>query len=796
MNQQIDPSRTYAVVVSVEQYADSAWNVAGPYADACAFVRWLTERCSVPAGNVRVLAAQLPGSSGVMPRGVVTAEPNAGTVSELFLEGLADLDADLLWVFWSGHGVLDSSAGHVVLLSDSTVRTKKAVQVSALHRALQSARIGQNDGQGVRKAVLAVNACQNQPRLESLTEVPVVPHQLQAVNRGLFALTACGTAQRARIAPAGGQADGLAASIFPRALLAALDDGSLRVLPDMHEVADSVDEQLADWRTAKATGQQLSLQRLNWEGRTRVTGSFVLEPTGDEQRLAAAVEVLLPTPEGRTDAARALSAHVPVLVPLADQAEAPSTQDLVTAAARTAHGLPTLLHQLATGPHAPQDPNALDRARAAAKRVRPDEFLTADEFTTLTGLFGRCGVPDLRAAIRPDRVLRPHAPDEEDDESLICAVEAAGLPHGAVPPPLLHLVAVVAAEADATKTSAPDTDGDMAHRGEDVTGKTPAPVPHSAQKHPEPEEAGPSGGSGGPASDASGLYAWATAVAKRLGIPQQTVDAQFTKAVQDVERRRSHRAWLQIRIDAENPDQEPGSGSYACRAWLADPASGPQPVPLPRSFAPWSRLRLHIGEAIEPHLVDADRPLGVEFFLPPGQLELQVERIPVRHRDMDGVLLGSQAWVVVRLARRQTPWSQRWDVMGADLSPGEQHWLRRPADNVTALSRALEAAPSAGCVHLHGDAPEFSEALARCAFHGVPVITWHRKLAGRRPDPDIHDICCQVHPYQLPDDIRQLRDNQDTAGWPGCDHLVLLWDDPRRLPPRFRPRTPGRNGGT
>ncbi|MFE2424426.1 caspase family protein [Streptomyces hokutonensis] len=761
MTDGIDPRRTHALVVAVEEYEDEEWNVSGPYADACAFISWLVDGCGVPDTNITLFASPLPASRPgaqdppVLPAGLLTRqrEASSAVVSRHLQEGMEHLETDLLWVFWSGHGLIDASGSHVLVLSDSTVRTKRVIDVDALQLALQSQRVGVRRGAGVPKIAVAVNACQNQPREDCISKVEVGVQQTSVTERGMFIMHACSTGQQARIAPRGTRIPGGAASLFPQTLLKYLDDGTRRVLPDLHQVSDRVDAEFEVLRKKRLTRQQPGLLRRNWEGRTTASGEFLVPPTAEESQLATLLETVLPDGSAREACAAQLKRRLPIVVPVSVGAAEPTAQQIVTAAARTPHGVPTLLDLLAVLPQARTGDDTLREIQEAGWQLRPNEFLTGEEHAQLMALLAAAGLPDPRTAALYDRRLRHHVAAARDEDALLRSLEAAGCRRdsGAIPP-LLRFTSLVAAEAGV-------------HAGTD-----------------------------------GGLAAWGSHVARRTG-HTTVLAAQFAAARKEAARRRSDKAWLLIRLHVDDPEALTGAARYTHSAWLVDSANPhPQALPCPagRRFAPWRHTQLALAELIEP-LLDLRREgaedrvdLAVEFFLPHSQLELQVERIPVCHRGVDNVALGQLATVVVRCAgRRRTSWDRRWKACHRIELPGTHHWLRHDADDLPALKTALNKNPLVGCVELWGTGAEFTPALMYCAEVGVPVMAWHRRVDGVRPDDDLADLRV-LHPRQLPEEVRQLRGEADEPAVCGKNHLVLLWDDPGRLPPRIRPRAPGR----
>ncbi|GAA0544722.1 hypothetical protein [Streptomyces mordarskii] len=756
-NTAVHPTRTHAIVVAVERYEDPKWNVSGPYSDARAFISWLVNACQVPEKNITLLSSALShdradDGRAALPGGIDLLPADSTTVSRLLQEELTTLEADLLWVFWSGHGLIDTNGEHVLLLADSTPLTKRGVGVDSLQRALQSKRVGSHQGAGVAKVAVAINACQNQPWIDHIAKTELLVSHTYVTDRGLFVLHACSTGQKARVAPRDMQRDGTAASLFPRMLLRYLDDGSADVLPDLLQVSESVDAEFVRLRQAGLTSQTPSTLRRNWSGKTAVTGTFAHPPTEREQRLADLLCDVLPNARIRDACAQRLTAGVTAVVRVSDDSETPTVEQLVTAAARVHHGVPTLLDLLPSLPEVCFDAEHLSELRAAAEDLRPDEFLTGGEHVELVVLLASLDIEDLRILAGYDRRLRPHLPSMPTDAAhLVRAFEAAGYRTDAASMPiLLRFVALVAAEA------------------------------------------------GSPTSTtANGLRAWCDRVAGRLRLAPQTVSAHWSEAVLDAARRRCETAWILIEVTIDDPEADPGKAAYACSAWLLDPATGPQRLDYPSGYFTWRQTHQLVAELLEPYIAVRSVDLAVEFFLPESHLELQVERIPLRHRGADNVHLGTIVPVVVRCAHRHAgrripqQWTARWQECGkVSTVSDEQHWLVHDAADLFSLRDALVDRPDVGCVELIGGHLEFTPALVCCVQSGVPVLTWHRRLDDRRPGGDLSHLRRSVPPSRLPEEVRQLR--ADTSTWSEAHHLVLLWDDPQRLPPRLRLRTPGR----
>jgi hypothetical protein len=89
-----------------------------------------------------------------------------------------------------------------------------------------------------------------------------------------------------------------------------------------------------------------------------------------------------------------------------------------------------------------------------------------------------------------------------------------------------------------------------------------------------------------------------------------------------------------------------------------------------------------------------------------------------------------------------------------------------------------------------GNAEASSDALAACIDSGTPVAIWGRKwsadLQERREQ--IARLLADIR--RLPEQVRDLRVAARGGGEEHPGHsLVLLWDDPNRLPPDALPVT-------
>jgi hypothetical protein len=116
-----DRSRTFAVVVGVEQYADEPHelDLDGPAHDARNITGWLLEQ-GVPPGNITALLSPAAGNRDVMTdTAIPVREATVDNVMRvLFEETAVRSNVDDLLVFWSGHGFTDAAQSQYLLTAD------------------------------------------------------------------------------------------------------------------------------------------------------------------------------------------------------------------------------------------------------------------------------------------------------------------------------------------------------------------------------------------------------------------------------------------------------------------------------------------------------------------------------------------------------------------------------------------------------------------------------------------------------------------------------------------------------
>ncbi|MGI5499259.1 caspase family protein [Lentzea sp. CA-135723] len=145
----VDPLRTRAVVVGVDEYGIEGWSLRGPVDDARKFVEWLVSR-GVPAANIELLISRPAGPVC----GVVPSEPVSWRVEKTFTK-MTSLSSELLIVYWGGHGVADNMESCRLFYGDAVERSKLNLDLNTLLRAMRTDSYSSHPRQ-----LVLVDACQ------------------------------------------------------------------------------------------------------------------------------------------------------------------------------------------------------------------------------------------------------------------------------------------------------------------------------------------------------------------------------------------------------------------------------------------------------------------------------------------------------------------------------------------------------------------------------------------------------------------------------------------------------------
>ncbi|WP_285474716.1 hypothetical protein [Actinoplanes sp. NBRC 101535] len=192
-----------------------------------------------------------------------------------------------------------------------------------------------------------------------------------------------------------------------------------------------------------------------------------------------------------------------------------------------------------------------------------------------------------------------------------------------------------------------------------------------------------------------------------------------------------------------------------------------------------------------------DRRLRIEFVLPDHLLNLPVEQWAKEYDSAgDPVPLYLSYAVVVRSLERMRNrhrhafWWQRWrtvaDTPGFALSRHAQDHPHGLAESIAQDTRIVALVLSGPPEPVRSDG---MKEIGMAVRAGIPIIVWHRR---RAPTPQFREIVDNSIRFgeitELPDRAFRLR----LAHWVDDDeradisrNLVVLWDDPIRVPEQF-----------
>ena len=151
------PEKTYALVVGIEQYEESSWNVkgGGPVNDAIKFAHWL-DRYKVPKENIRLCLSPLNEISDLIETlGITVEAATESNLSDIIENFLSQEKGDLLFIFWAGHGLIDSERKRRLLCSDSTEKNWRNIDFNSLLVLLAS------NSFEIRNHICLIDACAN-----------------------------------------------------------------------------------------------------------------------------------------------------------------------------------------------------------------------------------------------------------------------------------------------------------------------------------------------------------------------------------------------------------------------------------------------------------------------------------------------------------------------------------------------------------------------------------------------------------------------------------------------------------
>ncbi|MDY6992002.1 MAG: caspase family protein [Pseudomonadota bacterium] len=137
----IDPKKTFAIVIGVEKYgAGQDWNLSGPAHDACQFATWLCQR-QVPLENIRLFVSPLAEKTRelALPNGLSSQAATEQNIRDCIENELTKKHyLDLLYFYWGGHGVMNTDGERRLFYADATFENKKNLDLNKLLNFLRT----------------------------------------------------------------------------------------------------------------------------------------------------------------------------------------------------------------------------------------------------------------------------------------------------------------------------------------------------------------------------------------------------------------------------------------------------------------------------------------------------------------------------------------------------------------------------------------------------------------------------------------------------------------------------------
>ena len=149
------PGRTYGLVVGIEKYSNTSWNVGGPANDALKFADWLCKR-DVPKENIQLCLSSLEENNHLLEQSDFTVEEaTEQNLSNIIENKFSKQKGDLLYIFWAGHGLLSSERERRLLCADATSQNWRNLDLDSLLLLLKSNLFG------IKNHICILDACAN-----------------------------------------------------------------------------------------------------------------------------------------------------------------------------------------------------------------------------------------------------------------------------------------------------------------------------------------------------------------------------------------------------------------------------------------------------------------------------------------------------------------------------------------------------------------------------------------------------------------------------------------------------------
>jgi hypothetical protein len=749
----IPAARTRALVVAVQKFENEKWNLSTPYKDACRFIRLLLAQ-GVPAENITFLAARQRTAGSEEPPVPVEELANSSIAHvQKAISRLAAEETDLLWVYWSGHGLTDSSGKHLLVLPEATRSALNCLDLENLLSTLQSLHLGS----GTRNVVVVVDACRNHlsERLSRLANGLTLFSLFTAVaHREMAVLSAAGPGRKTRHSAEGGDFSGRFFELFEH-----LSPGTKPDILGLYENFGLPARVAAD---GTSRPQVPGLDLRNWEGDTFVwrEKEFLVKTKVDylNEVIRLLSDTLLTSQDERSTLATQLFVDLPGENRIPCPRVGASLRELCWFAAYADHGLATLTDATRKNSEAGIRAPELGRLADHAHAISGGEWLGQRDFTEIVHLLSAYRTRPLHQICE-----NAYVTDQMTPEHLVRAIEST---HGRPSDTALHPLVKLAENA--------------------------------AQTADDPEIS-------------RLLRAWSTSALESRGLNDEIL-REYRRELDTrslwTPTQKTH-IRFNINVNKESGTKKPRL-SFTCEGYvfkkdrrtadrftLATPKSAGgavtettenEPARLP--FMYWKKLARLIAATVVKH---HDELTIIEFSLPLEYIETEVERIKTGRGDGGtGTAIGIQFPTVVCLRERRQDtheqWRRRWAFLcslqrSAPQGDGppkgfkvQDHWHEHQIPGGTIPE-------DRSCIHFLSTYQEDSlrTLLEDCLNGGIPAAVWYRRKEApkRNNTPSLAGLQQSNPVGGLPWHVLEHRQNSPE----GHRRLILLWDDPHNRVP-------------
>jgi hypothetical protein len=264
-SEQIQPNRTYAIVVGIEQYAAGPdWNLDGPAHDARRFSDWLRDR-GVPAEQIALFLAPLDANGALMNGNPAAQAATRELIDQALIDHMPQREGDLLYFFWGGHGVMTADGTRRLFYADASEHNMLNLDLNSLLTTMRSDTYAK-----LPRQICIVDTCANYIEEWGLnTTLPgtIFPRG-QPLPPQQFALVAGRAGDRAK------NLDVQQTGLFTREVLTELATAPAdQWPPNMDQLASRVQTRFSSLRAQWATDQTpILFSYYDWAGNERSLG--------------------------------------------------------------------------------------------------------------------------------------------------------------------------------------------------------------------------------------------------------------------------------------------------------------------------------------------------------------------------------------------------------------------------------------------------------------------------------------------------------------------------------------------